>query len=80
LHQLGDEVRSIALAGELVNANDIRMIQRGQRLGFQFKFARIALFGGQDLDGDVALQAVIAGALHFAHAARAKGREDFVGT
>ena len=32
----------------------------------------------RDLDGDVAPQARIVGAIHFAHSAGADGREDFV--
>ena len=52
------------------------MIQRGDRAGFALE-ALAELFGG-DFDGDVAPEARVAGAIHFAHAAGADEREDFV--
>ena len=38
----------------------------------------VVVFGGDDLDGDGALQAGIAGAVDLSHAARAKRGQDFV--
>ena len=40
--------------------------------------ASLAKRGGQDLDGDVAIQLGVARAVDLAHAARAQGSDDFV--
>ena len=67
---------------EPVDGGDVRMIQRGQRLGFALE-ARQALGIvrerlGQDLDRDVAVQLRIARAIDLSHAPFADRRGDFV--
>ena len=72
----------VAIA-HIVDGDDIGMIQRGD--GARFEFEALAAHGivghvgRQDLQRDVASEARIAGAIHFTHAARAEGRDDFVG-
>lgn len=60
------------------------MVQRRHGAGFAHK-ASAHLFSlgnmfGQDLNCDGAFEARIAGLIDLAHAARAEGREDFVGS
>ena len=60
----------------------MRMIERGEDVCFALE-ARHALGIqregiGQDLDRDVATQSGVSGAIHLAHAAGAKGREDLI--
>ena len=72
----------VAIA-HIVDGDDIGMIQRGD--GARFEFEALAAHGivshvrRQDLQGDVASEASVAGAVYFTHAARAEGRDDFVG-
>jgi len=58
------------------------MIQRREDLRFALESRQALGIGGeqirQDLDGDVAMQPRVAGAIHLPHAARANGRNDFV--
>ena len=66
----------------VVNAGDVRMIQRGEKFRFALKPGspgRVAreLFR-QDLDGDFALQLEIPCAIHLAHATFAKQGRDFM--
>ena len=65
-------------------ARDVRMVQRGEHFGFALEARQPLGIGGdgrrQDLDGDVALQLGVAGAIDLAHAANAERRDDFVGT
>jgi hypothetical protein len=58
------------------------MIQRREQLRFTFEPSEALRIPGdefrQNLDCNVAIQVRIAGAIHFAHTARAEGGEDFV--
>jgi hypothetical protein len=68
----------------LVNVNDIRMVQGAGGAGLLEK-ARSAFgvgdfFGGQDLDGDKAVQMGVAGFVYDAHAALAELVEDVIMT
>ena len=58
------------------------MIQRGEDLRFALEAGEAIGIAGegirQNLERDVAIQLRIARAIHLAHAAGAKGREDFV--
>src|SRR5437867_8631413 len=58
------------------------MIQRREQLRFTFEPSEALRIPGdefrQNLDCNVAIQLRIAGAIHFAHPARAEGGEDFV--
>ena len=60
------------------------MVERGDGAGFLFETGAAAGvvrdIGGQDLDGDVAAQARIAGAVDLAHGARAQAGDDFIGS
>ena len=59
------------------------MIQRGENLGFALEASDAVGVGekflGEDLDGDAAPQLRVAGAVDFAHAARAERSDDFIG-
>ena len=58
------------------------MVQRRDRPRFMFESAQaIRVIGhrrGENLDGDVAIETRIAGAVDFAHPARPEQRDDFV--
>ena len=81
-HVLHHDEVDVAVRLDLVDRDDVRMVQRGGRLRFLEKAAPAAFVvhpvGRQDLDGDLAAQPRIAGAIHFAHPARANRREHFV--
>src|SRR5262249_45677404 len=65
-----------------VERADAGMIQRRDGTGFAFEalfqIERRRKMAGQDFDGDGPIEARIAGTVHFAHAARAQRRDDFV--
>ena len=66
-----------------MDGDDVRVVERGDGLRFALE-AGAALgvaggAGGQHLDGDVAAQARVAGAVDLAHPAGADGGEDLVG-
>src|SRR5262249_11181269 len=67
---------------ELVNRSNIRMIQRGERLGFAFEAGQA--FGvsrkgrRQYLDGDFAPKLFVVGAIDLSHSASADQRLDLV--
>jgi len=62
---------------------NVRMVQAGDGLGLALKaLLQSCIVGkmrGKNLDSDSAVQARVARALNFLHAARAQRREDFVG-
>ena len=68
---------------EPVDVRDVRMVERRQRLRFAGEPRdTIGIAGqrvGQHLDGHLAIEPGVARAVHLAHAAGAKGRDDFVG-
>jgi hypothetical protein len=66
-----------------IDRGDVRVVQRGQHFRFALE-ARHALGIAserfrQNFDRHVALQFRVAGSIHFAHAARADGGQNFVG-
>ena len=69
---------------QAIDLRDVRMIERCERLGFAFKpHHPIGVAGkrvGQNFDRDVAVESGIAGAIHLAHSAFAKFRDDLVGS
>ena len=78
----GDEVL-VFHATELVNGNDVGVVERGRRTGFQLKagqgFAlRMVIVQGNRFDGDFTAQARVARAINLAHAAGAKLLKDLV--
>ena len=61
---------------------DVGMVERRQHLRFALEprepFGIVRRTVRQDLDGDVAIELRVAGAVDLAHAARADRRDDFV--
>src|SRR6185295_10230074 len=84
LDQLHHEEVRLALAADVIKHTYIRMVERGDRLRFalearaHFRIRREVL--REHLDSDFATQARVLRAIHFAHAARTEGRNDFVRT
>ena len=72
------------MLADVVDAEDIGMIERGDGAGFLLETPQAVGIGGegggQNLDGDVASQALIAGAVNFAHSASSDERNEFVGS
>ena len=60
------------------------MVQRGEQLRLAREARQplgiVGERGGQDLDGDVAIESRVAGAIDLAHAARPEGAGDFIRT
>jgi hypothetical protein len=83
IDQLHHEVIGITRAADVVQHADVRMVERrdGPRLALEpradFRAGREML--RQHLDGNVAPEPRIAGAIHLAHPAGAERRHDFVG-
>jgi hypothetical protein len=83
LEQLGHGVGDAVVPAEVVDREDVRMRERGDGLGLALEARERVGVGGQlrgeDLDGDVAVELRVAGAVDLAHPAGAERREDFVG-
>jgi len=67
-----------------VDGDDVRMVKLGESFGLTTK-ARESLrivrhFGGQHLEGYVATEFRVGGAIHLTHATCAEGRKNFVGS
>ncbi len=79
-HQEADPV----LRADIVQGADVRMIQRRNcpslALHPLFEIEIVGEVCRQNLDGNIAPQPCIASAIHFAHAAGAERRQDFIGT
>jgi hypothetical protein len=69
---------------DAVNGRDVRVVERGQRLGFAREPRQPVIVTcdsvGKDFQRDVSLQSEIAGTVHFAHSAGAESIDDFVWT
>ena len=67
---------------ESVDDGDVGMVQRGEDFRFAIEASEaVGVVGegpGENFDGGVAVELGVAGAVDFAHAARAQGREDSV--
>ena len=78
-HQVIDPV----LMANIVQRADMGMAQAGDGLGLTVEpFAQLRITGevlGQNLDGDVAIEARILGAIDLAHSSGAESRHDLVG-
>lgn len=76
------QVAHAILLADIVERADMGMIQAGNRFGFTLEtlpaFGVGNPVGRQDFDRDGPVQAGIAGFVHFAHAAGAKGSENLV--
>ena len=61
---------------EAVDLRDVRVVERGERLRLALEAHQAIRIAGerrrQHLDGDVAIELRVAGAIHLAHAARAE--------
>ena len=82
LDQLHHEVEVFTLHADVVHRADVGMVERGDEPGLALEAgADLRRRGqiGRDLDGDLAAQAEIAGAVNLAHASGAERREDLVG-
>ena len=82
LDQLEDErARALSLF-ETVDGRNMRMFQGGKRLRFPLEAGKpLGITGegvGKYLEGNLAVQPGVAGAIHLAHSARAKRRDDLV--
>ena len=80
--QLHNERLKATLPLDGVDRGDVRMIQRGERLGFALEPCQPVGIGGEclgeDLDGDLAAQRGVGGAPHLSHAAFTDRCSDFV--
>src|SRR5262245_44165438 len=76
-----EEVHAVLLA-DVVQGADVWMTQAGDRAGFAAEpFVPRGIagdVGGKDLDGDRAVEARVARAIHLAHAARPERRDGFI--
>ena len=81
--QLRDDERRPVVLADLIDGEDVGMIERCGRLRFLFEAAKtfFVMRKGyrQDFDRDVAPERRLPRAIHFAHPASAKQRDDFVG-
>src|SRR5438552_11818917 len=82
--QFRDQVGSALVRAQVVDRENVGMIERACSSRLLLKSAKsvkiAAVRGGQNFDRNFAAQARVSGTVHFAHAARAKGRDDLVGT
>ena len=80
--QFHDDIGNGVLRIIVVDSEDVRVGERGKRLGLAFKASEsfgIACKGlGLDFHGDLAPEPRIASAVHFPHAARAERSHNFV--
>src|SRR5262249_40942667 len=83
LEELHDGVRDAALAPDVVEREDVRVRERGNRLRLALETReRLRILGHplrQTLDGDVAAEPRVARAVDLAHPSRSQRREDLVG-
>ena len=81
--QLGDGVGHAGFDADIVNRQDVRMRERGDRLGLALEAGERGGIGGQplgqDLDRDIAIEARVAGAVDLTHPPGADRSDDLVG-
>ena len=77
------EGRAVMLP-DIVNTENVGMIERSDGASLLLETPQAVGIGGerggQNFDGDIASQTLIAGAINLAHAARADQRNEFVGS
>ena len=83
VEQLHDDEQLAVVDARVEDADDVRVGERGDGLRLALEPRAPVGVGGegsrQDLDGDVALEPRVPGAIDLAHSAFADRREDFVG-
>ncbi len=83
-HVLHDQEVDALAAVEVVHRGDVRVVQAGQRLRFTAEPPPCSLVGEhpsrQHLEGDVAVEVLVAGAIDLAHPAFAQLRDDLIVT
>ena len=81
--QFEDEVLGVVLSADVVQAADVRVIERRDRLGLALEAGAELRVTRQlrreHLHGDRAVEARVAGLIHLAHASGPDQREDLVG-
>ena len=84
LEQLRDDVSLIVMTADVVNREDVRMIERGDRPRLLLESLQPVTVGReagrQDFDCHVAAEARVEGPVHLAHAPGAQRGLDLVGT
>ena len=80
--QLRDDVGDAAFGADVVERDNVRMIERGGRARLLLEAGDAVGIGGDDLgqnlDGDIAMQAAVAGSVDLAHSANAENTQDRV--
>ena len=83
LEQLGDRIRGALVAPEIVDGEDVRVVERRDRVRLPLETReRVGVLRqrfGEHLDRNVALQLRIPRLVDLAHAPGTERREDFVG-
>ena len=81
-HQLHDQRARRAALFQPVEMRDVGVVERGEDFSFALKASEPIGIAGemlrQNLQGNVALQPGVAGAIHLAHATDAQSSEDFI--
>ena len=84
LEQLRDDVRSPVLVADVVDGEDVRVVERRGGLRLLREASQAVGIGrnagGKDLDGHVAAEGRVAGAVDFAHSAGAEGGHNLAGS
>ena len=78
---LHDEEGDAVLLADVVEGADVGVAQAREDAGLgaeALEALAVLCVRGQDLDGDGAVEARVAGAVHLAHASRSEGRNDLV--
>ena len=79
VEQLADHVGRAVVLAEVMDAENIGMIERGDGAGFLLETAQAIGIGGEggrkNFDGDIASETLIAGAVNLAHSASADGTQ-----
>jgi len=82
-HELEDQEAGVAGFLQAVDGGDVGVVEGGQRLGLASEAGEAFRVGGEgsgeDLEGDVAAEPGVAGAVDLAHAAGAKEGDDVEG-
>jgi hypothetical protein len=71
---LHHEVVGVVLVPDVVERADVLVLKGGDGLGFALEASsQLGIGGGQDFDGDRAIEACVTGAIHLAHPAGPNG-------